>query len=178
MTLQAKCVSCLSYHLINTLIRYMFRAHLQIAYCWELVNAPRVPRQLIVMGTRALQSSITWHRAQDLLMKLMAETAGTPGHHRLLPMGDLVNAAGLAFTFVIKAGIGISGLAGDGFVIRRVRQSVLFSCCTRAQFLKPFETQLKWVVHSFILRYSASSSADFHPKISKLCHLLHQDMSS
>ena len=35
-------------------------------------------------------------------------------------VNDIINAAGVAFTFTTKGGIGLSGMSGRGFVLRKV----------------------------------------------------------
>jgi hypothetical protein len=42
---------------------------------------------------------------------------------------DIGNAAGVAFTFTTKAGIGLSGMTGRGFVLRKVTEAGSGVCC-------------------------------------------------
>ena len=46
-------------------------------------------------------------------------------------MRQVLAAAGLAFTFVTKTGVGLSVLGGHGFVIRKARTACHFTICQR-----------------------------------------------
>ena len=60
-------------------------------------------------------------RARDVLQQLMF-----PSNSMGVVTGiDVMAAAGVAFTFVSKGGVGLSVMAGHGFVIRKV----IISCC-------------------------------------------------
>ena len=48
-----------------------------------------------------------------------------PREEPVVSGADVLAAAGLAFTFTAKAGIGLAGMAGHGYVIRKV----LFNLC-------------------------------------------------
>ena len=53
-------------------------------------------------------------------------TLAEPGDGKpVLPPEDLAAAAGLAFAFVRRGGVLVSGMSGRGFVIRKARAGVL-----------------------------------------------------
>ena len=78
-----------------------------------------------------------------------------PGCGRWLPGGQVMAAAGIAFAFVKKGGLGIAGMRGHGFVIRKVCNPLLQPASSTKQ--AALMAVLQWP----LARHAPSRAANF-----------------